>query len=69
MFFKLHLRNDLTLYHCLNIKPKDPEKSIVFNFKFDFITLASKDVLIKLLPNTNIIKIFDKSNIIVISIE
>ena len=47
-------------WHCLNINPKDPEKSIVFNFQFDLITLASKDVFIKLLPNTNVIKTLDK---------
>ena len=46
----------------MNIKPKDPEKSIVFNFKFDLTTLASKDVFINLLPNTNVIKTLDKSN-------
>ena len=52
-------------WHFLNIKPKDPEKSIVFNFQFDLITLASKDVFIKLLPNTNVIKTLDKSSKIV----
>ena len=52
-------------WHCLNINPKDPEKSIVFNFQFDLITLASKDVFIKLLPNTNVIKTLDKSSKIV----
>ena len=49
----------------MNIKPKDLEKGIVFNFQFDFITLVSKDVFIKLLPNTNVIKTLDKSNKIV----
>ena len=49
-------------WHCLNINPKDPEKSIAFNFQFDLITLASKDVFIKLLPNTNVIKTLDKSS-------
>ena len=48
----------------MNLKPKDPEKSIVFNFQFDLITLASEDVFMKLLPNTNVITL-DKSNKIV----
>ena len=52
-------------WHCLNINPKDPEKSIALNFQFDLITLASKDVFIKLLPNTNVIKTLDKSSKIV----
>ena len=56
-------------WHCLNINPKDPEKSIVFNFQFDLITLASKDVFIKLLPNTNVIKTLDKSNKIVMRVK
>ena len=55
-------------WHCLNLKPKDPEKSIVFNFQFDLITLASKDVFMKLIPNTNVITL-DKSNKIVMWIE
>ena len=46
----------------MNIKPKDPEKSIVFNCQFDLIILASKDVFIKLLPNTDVIKTLEKSN-------
>ena len=49
-------------WHCLNIKPKDTEKK---QFSSDLITLASKDVFIKLLPNTNIIKTLDKSSKIV----
>ena len=56
-------------WHCLNINPKDPEKSIAFNFQFDLITLASKDVFIKLLPNTNVIKTLDKSNKIVTRVK
>ena len=56
-------------WHCLNIEPKDPEKSIVFNFQFDLLTLASKDLFIKLLPNTNVVKTLDKSNNIVMWIE
>ena len=52
-------------WHCLNINPKDPEKSIALNFQFDLITLASKDVFIKLLPNTNVIKTLDRSNKII----
>ena len=31
-------------WHCLNISQKILRKSIVFNFQFDLITLASKDV-------------------------
>ena len=31
-------------WHCLNISQKILKKSIVFNFQFDLITLASKDV-------------------------
>ena len=46
----------------MNIKSKDPEKSILFNFAFELITLASRDVFIKILPNTNVIKTLDKSN-------
>ena len=56
-------------WHCLNINPKDPEKSIALNFQFDLITLASKDVFIKLLPNTNVIKTLDKSNKIVTRVK
>ena len=56
-------------WHCLNIKPKDPEKSIVFNCQFDLIILASKDVFINLLPNTDVIKTLEKSNKIVMWIE
>ena len=54
-------------WHCVNIKPKDPEKRHCF--KFDLITLASKDVFIKLLPNTNAFKTLDKSNKIVMWTE
>ena len=50
----------------MDIKPKDPEKSIVFNFQFALITLASKDVFIKLVANTNLIKTLGKSNEIVL---
>ena len=56
-------------WHCLNIKPKDCEKDIVFNFQFDSVTLAWKDVFIKLLANTNVIETLDKSNKIVMWIE
>ena len=50
-------------WHCLNTKPKDPEKkSIVFNVQFDLITLAWKDAFIKLLPNMYVIKTLHKSN-------
>ena len=56
-------------WHCLNIKPKDREKDIVFNFQFDSVTLAWKDVFIKLLANTNVIETLDKSNKIVMWIE
>ena len=41
------------------------EKRIVFNFQFELISLASKDVFIKLLPNIYVIKTFRKSNKIV----
>ena len=51
-------------WHCENIKPKDPEKKHCF--KFDLIT---KDVFIKLLPNTNVFKTLDKSNKIVMWTE
>ena len=52
-------------WQCLNINPTVQRKSIVFNFQFELISSASKDVFIKLLLNIYVIKTLDKSNKIV----
>ena len=57
------LKDVLLWYDDIEQSQKILKKSIVFNFQL--ITLASKDVFIKILPNANVIKALDKSNKIV----
>ena len=58
------------LFYCgrmtlLEHEAKGPKKSIVFNFQFDLISLASRDVFIKLLPNIYVVQTREKLNKIV----
>ena len=57
------LKDVLLWYNDIEQSQKILKESIAFNFQL--ITLASKDVFIKILPNTNVIKALDKSNKIV----